>query len=85
MYGDDAIFRALPFARCMLYFIYTIINENFKPRAIEPCKSEVLTLYRSRDMRRRKGVIKLKVGLRVSYRFTLSMVTEKLLRLYVSL
>ena len=64
-----------------VYSIYTIINEKFKPRAIEPCKSKVLTLYRSRDTRRRKGVIKLQVGLRVSYRFTLSTVTEKLLRM----
>ena len=64
-----------------VYSIYKIINEKFKPRVIEPCNFEVLTLYRSRDTRRRKGVIKLQVGLRVSYRFTLSMVTEKLLRM----
>ena len=64
-----------------VYSIYKIINEKFKHRVIEPCNFEVLTLYRSRDTRRRKGVIKLQVGLRVSYRFTLSMVTEKLLRM----
>ena len=74
-------FHELPFVRCMQNSIYTIINEKFKPRAIEPCKSEVLTLYRSRDTCWRKGAIKLQVGLRVSYRFTLSMVTKKLLRL----
>ena len=45
----------------------------------------VLTLYHLGDMCRRKGVIKLQVGLRVSYRFVLSKVTEKFLRLYVSL
>ena len=76
MHGDDAIFSCAPVRVVYVYSIYTIINEKFKPRAIEPCKSEVLTLYRSRDTRLRKGVIKLQVGLRVSYRFTLSMVTE---------
>ena len=42
-YGDYAIFYTLPFAWCILYSIYTIIHEKFKPRAIELCKSEVLT------------------------------------------
>ena len=49
--------RALLFARYMLYSIYRIINEKFKTRAIEPCKSEVLTLYHSGDMHWRKGKV----------------------------
>ena len=47
--------RVVLFARCKLYSIYRIINEKLKTRAIEPCKSEVPTLYRSGDTRWRKG------------------------------
>ena len=49
--------RAVLFARCTLYSIYRIINEKFKTRAIEPCKSEVPTLHRSGDTRWRKGKV----------------------------
>ena len=76
-------FRAPLFTRYMLYSINRILNEKFKTRAIESCKSEVLTLYPSGDTRWRKGVIKPQVGLRVSYidLHLISMITEKLLRL----
>ena len=50
-------FRALLFARCMMYSIYRIINEKFKTRAIEPCKSEALTLYHSGDTRWRNNLL----------------------------
>ena len=50
-------FGALLFARCMLYSIYRIINEKLKTRAIEPYKSEVLTLYRWGDTRWRKDKV----------------------------
>ena len=78
MHRDDAIYLCAPVRA--VYAVFYLYN-NLKPRAIEPCKSEVLTLYHLRDTRRRKGVIKLQVGLRVSYGFTLSTVTEKYLRL----